>query len=318
MHSYSSPIFFGLLYVGEKQEKHANIKGAGDPLDIYLRCASLCAKSISYHGYTFRLITNDASRIERRIRQLALAQLDISQHQFGLIVPDNLPFRAAHFKLELYKLLGSGRFGEHVGVIDIDSVMIASITFPPLQPGCVLAYDISDQVMAEYGYERVRFDIERIIGAPVPKWRWLGGEFLFGHAESFQKLAVSTFRLWARYLECADYLHHVSDEMITAAAMCDTDLHIIDGGQLGFVARWWTARTNFKQMPFDAVRERSILHLPADKSFLAASACIPYSPADFIARFSRVARGKLFRRKLYNMVEMLLNRREKYVAQMSL
>src|SRR5262249_50301339 len=242
---------------------------------------------------------------------------DVLEQQFGLGVPDNLPFRAAHFKLELYKLLGSGRFGEHVGVIDIDSVMIGSIDFPPLHPGTILAYDITDQILEEYGHNRVRLDLERVSDTHISRCRWLGGEFLFGHAESFQRLAASAFRLWPRYLEYVGQLHHVSDEMVVAAAMFSANLQVLDGGRLGIVARWWTARTNFKQMPFDTVTRRSILHLPADKRFLAASACVPFTPTNFIARFRRVARGKLFRRKLFNVTEMLIGRRKKYVARLS-
>jgi hypothetical protein len=311
------PIFFGLLYLDEKQRKHTNIRGGGDPLDIYLRCASLCARSVSYHGYTFRLITNDASRIERRIHQLALAQMGISEQQFELSVPDNIPFRAAHFKIELYKLLGSARFGEHVGVIDIDSVMIAPINFTLPQPGTILAYDISDQMMEEYGRDRARLDIECVRGKQTTKFKWLGGEFLFGHAESFQRLAISAFGLWPRYLRCISELGHVGDEAVLTAAVLDANLHVIDGGQLGIVARWWTARTNFKQLPFDAIMQRSILHLPADKRFLAASSYVPFDPTAFIVRFRRMARRKLLQRKLLNRIEILLNRREKYVAQLS-
>src|SRR5262245_8509181 len=99
------PIFYGLLYVDKTGEKNPNVKGGGDPLDVYLRCASLCARSIAYHGYKFRLVTNNRAGIERRLVELGITQLNVLEQEFTLPVPKNLKFRAAHFKLELYKLL---------------------------------------------------------------------------------------------------------------------------------------------------------------------------------------------------------------------
>jgi hypothetical protein len=311
------PIFYGLLYVDDEQKKNPNIRGIDNPLDIYLRCAGLCARSVAYHGYSFRLVTNEGLRIRRRLRELGVMQIDVLEQEFTLNVPENVKFRAAHFKLELYSVLGSGRFGDHVGVIDIDSAMTRPIYFPPLPPGTMLVYDITDQVLAEYGSEKVSSDLERVSGTHLSECKWFGGEFLFGHAISFRRLADSVFRIWPKYIQHVECLHHVGDEMLVAASIPSANLELMDAGQLGFVARWWTARTKFKQMPFDAVATRSILHLPSDKKFLAASADIEFCPKEFIARFKRVARRKLFRRRLYGLVEMMVRRNRKYVAHLS-
>ena len=90
-----------------------------------------------------------------------------------------------------------------------------------------------------------------------------------------------------------------------------------DGGQLGFVARWWTARTHFRQMPFEFAVTRSILHLPSDKTFLAGCADRPFSPENFIVRFKRAARLKLFRRRLFSLAEALLRKEQEYVGRLS-
>src|SRR5262249_47942598 len=173
------PIFYGLLYIDKRRQKHVNLRGLGDPLDVYLRCASLCARSIDYHGYSFWLVTNDKAKIERRLQELGLTQLNILQQEFGLGVPEMLPFRAAHFKIELYKMLGSGDFGDNVGVIDVDSVMIKVIDFPPFSPGTLLVYDITSQVEG-CGSLQVRRDLERVMETRLSGFRWFGGEFLFG------------------------------------------------------------------------------------------------------------------------------------------
>jgi len=317
MQQRPKPIFYGLLYVDEKRNKSPNVGGGGDPLDIYLRCAGLCARSIAYHGYKFRLVTNNRTRIERRLRDLSVKQINVFEQEFALNVPENVKFRAAHFKLELYRLLGSGRFGDHVGVIDIDSVMIGPIDFPSLSPGAILVYDITHQFLEEFGADVVRSDLERVSGTKLSGCRWFGGEFLFGHAESFRRLAASVFRLWPKYIQHIDDLHHIGDEILVAAAISGADLELIDAGQLGVVARWWTARTNFRQLPFEAVATRSILHLPSDKRFLAKCVDVDFSPENFITQFKREARAKLFRRRLFNRMEMLLRRKRKYVGNLA-
>jgi hypothetical protein len=311
------PIFFGLLYVDDTQTKNANIRGGGDQLDIYLRCAVLCAKSLAYHGYRFRLATNVKHRIERRIEQLRLPKLDVFEQEFSLNVPANIQFRAAHFKLELYRCLGTRQFGQHIAVIDIDSVMVSPIEVPPLLPGTIILYDITKQIVEEYGDDRVRLDLERVSGVHPSEWRWFGGEFLLGHADSFKMLGESIVRLWPKYIEYVHELHHVGDEMIVSAAMLGAGLKLLEAGECGFVARWWTARTNFKQSAFDAAAKRSILHLPADKTFLADRGDSPFFPKEFIGRFRRMARQKLFIRKLLNVMERSLGRRPKYVGHLS-
>ena len=201
MQQRPNPIFYGLLYVDKRQRKTPNIRGEGDPFDVYLRCASLCAKSVAYQGYKFRLVTNNKARVERRLRELGVRQMDVLEEKFALSVPENVKFRAAHFKFELYRLLGSGCYGDHVGVIDIDSVMTASIDFPPFSPGTILVYDITDQLLEEFGSGGVRSDLERVIGGNLSECRWFGGEFIFGHADSFRELAASAFRLWPKYIQ---------------------------------------------------------------------------------------------------------------------
>jgi hypothetical protein len=313
------PIFHALLHVGERQDgnKHANIRGGGNPLDIYIRCAGLCARSVAYHGYGFRLVTDKRDWIERRFRNLGLEGVEVIEHDFMLAVPEGIRFRSAHFKLELYDLLGSGGMGDYVGVIDVDTVMTKQIEFPPADPNRLLAYDITKQIVAECGSDSVRSDLEHVSGRQLSACRWFGGEFLFGHPEAFRRLAASVFRIWPKYLQHVAVFHHVGDEMLVAAAMPDADLSIGDAGQLGFVVRWWTARTKFEQIPFDVAAQRSILHLPSDKEFLANSALIDFCPKNLIARFRRKAGGKILRRRIFSMGERILGQESKYVARLS-
>src|SRR5260370_721263 len=106
MSSNQQPIFYGLLYVDKQKRQHINIRGGGAPIDIYLRCAVLCARSVTHHGYRFRLLTNEKSKVERRIQELGLEQLELIELELSLDVPNNLRFWAAHFKLDVYRMFG--------------------------------------------------------------------------------------------------------------------------------------------------------------------------------------------------------------------
>jgi hypothetical protein len=59
------------------------------------------------------------------------------------------------------------------------------------------------------------------------------------------------------------------------------------------------------------------LHLPSDKRFLAKFADNGFRPNEFIAQFKWAARGKLFRRRVFNVAEILLYGKKKYVARLS-
>src|SRR5262249_41181652 len=146
----------------------------------------------------------------------------------------NIQFRSAHFKLELYGCLGSGQFGDHVGVIDTDCVMTKPIDFPLLSPGLIMNYDITDHIVSEYGRDRMRLALERVSGTRLSKYSWFGGEFLYGHAESFRILTDAVMQLWPRYLQHIGGLLHVGDEMVLAASVPKTNLRQLDAGSMGF------------------------------------------------------------------------------------
>jgi hypothetical protein len=83
--------------------------------------------------------------------------------------------------------------------------------------------------------------------------------------------------------------------MSSALNMARADgVHIIDYGQAGLVARWWTDRTEHGA-PFDALTGTALLHLPADKMFLTRDARYQFDSGEFLSRFQRYARKKIAR-----------------------
>jgi hypothetical protein len=304
------PIFYGLLYIDEASNQNPNLIGAADPIDVYVSCASLCSKAFRTAGTSFRLITNDEAHVKRRLGALQLDDVVVVAYAFTWPVPKNIPFYSAHFKLDIIKAFGRGTFGKQIGLVDLDAVLLKRI---PLSNNLAV-YDISDQVFAAYERDRVLSDMERISGRQLSEARWYGGEFVMGSAAAFCEISQYVELCWPDYVRCIPTLHHVGDEMIMSSAlnMARADgVRMINYGKTGLVARWWTARTQHKQAAFDSCEDAALLHLPADKVFLARQARYHFQRESFLSRFRRYAQRKIALRAVFGIGESLIGRPKK-------
>ena len=314
----NSIVFYGLLHVAAEPTTHVNLAaGSSDPIDIYLRCAGLCSASVTAQGELFALITNAATLLEGRCARLGISNLSIVSHPFGWFVPRGGAFYSAHFKLELIEAFATGRYGDQIALIDIDSVLHQPFLFPELPAGCLFCYDISDQVFTAYGRETVIRDLSLIAGRTLSAPRWFGGEFICGDARGFAALAHYIKECWPRYKRDIAALHHVGDEMVTSAALniaLASGQRVIDLGCQGGVARWWTSRTRGPQQSFTEISNRSLLHLPGDKRFLATYPIGEFDGAEFVRSYRRYARKKLIARRAYNLLGALAGLEMRHVA----
>lgn len=311
--------FLGLLFVNPAEEIHENIRStATDPLDIYFGCAALCASSAAATGHHFSVITNKRAVVLRRLQNAGFSNVPVIYFDFRWEIPKNIPFYSAHFKLELIEALASGQFGDHVGLIDIDTVFINPLCEAECcQAGSLKAYDISDQIFPHFGFDRVRRDLESVAASSLDDPRWYGGEFLVGDTASFGHLSELIAGCWRRYLQNIGAFHHTGDEMIVSAALnlaAKNGLQVFDIGRLNGIARWWSSRTGFRQRTFDQIKTSSILHLPSDKEFLAAQARRHYNSATFLASYERYARPRLFVRQVYDVLSFSRENPRKYVG----
>ena len=310
--------FYGLLYIDEQNNKdHSDLPCGVDPIDIYIMCASLCSKAFRAIGAAFHLITNKAEYVRRRLVCLGLEDFAVLHHDFSLMVPKKIWFYSAHFKLDLVKAFGLGQFGKRIGLIDLDTVLLRRL---PGSAGLAV-YDISDQVFPAFGKHRVVSDLQLVSGRPLSDPRWYGGEFVAGSAMEFATISRHIDSCWPNYIKYLSSLHNVGDEMIMSSAlnMARADgVQMVDYGQAGLVARWWTDRTEHKQAPFDAVTGAALLHLPADKVFLSQEAGYQFDPEMLLSRFRRYARKKIAHPVVDGAVEPLLSRpRELFTPRLS-
>ena len=296
--------FYGLLYVDEANNQNPNLRRAANPIDVYISCAALCARSFRTAGIDFRLITNDAAHVTERLAALGLDDVPVVAYTFTWPVPKNISFYSAHFKLDIIKGFGRRIFGDQIGLVDLDAVLLKRL---PLSNNLAV-YDISDEAFATYERGQVLADMQRISGRHLPEARWYGGEFIMGSAAGFYEISRYVESCWPNYVRYIPTLRHVGDEMIMSVAlnMARADgVQMVDYGKTGVVARWWTARTQHKQATFQSCKDVALLHLPADKVFLGRQARYRFQRESFLSRFRRHAQRKIALRTVYGIGKTL-------------
>ena len=211
-------------------------------------------------------------------------------HDFTWHVPQDVPFYSAHYKLELAELLAQGATDRRVAILDLDAVMIRPLTL-----------DDDRLYVCDHGSRGVsaamRRDLSQIADEALDDPSWIGGEFLLGRPEHYAKLVALIKRQWPHYVEHIGAFHLVSDETTLSAAVALMKKNgdpIAPAEVPGGLARHWSIRTGLPMPPLAEALRASILHLPADKKFLAREAAIPFDPAGFTKRYVRYANLRKF------------------------
>ena len=265
---------FGLLHLKENQLSAVNIrtKNFADQVQIYIRNAINLSNTLESQGVSFKLLTNKKYILDDYLR-FEKNSLQVEEIPFITEVPNGARFYSAHFKLDAFRYL-SKQANEYVGLCDID--MVCANGYPACLDNIVKAklplyYDISDQVIPAYGHEVIIDDL-KIIHGIESEGRWCGGEFISGTPAFFSMLVDEIESIYPNYIANISNLHHVGDEAFTTAALellRRKGVCIGDAGTLGIVGRFWNTHTLHCQKPFESFKKCFLLHLPADKRFLA-------------------------------------------------
>ncbi|MFM2420373.1 MAG: hypothetical protein RL385_5096 [Pseudomonadota bacterium] len=294
MSSLAPLALFGLLYVAESPTKAVNLKARNgqDPLHVYLANAVALQRSLARQQLPFTLLTNSRRAIEALYDSRPdLARIQIVELVLESPVPKGIPFYSAHFKIDVYRYFGSLGQGAYVGLLDLDMVALGDV--PPALETLVseriaACYDISDQVLTAFRPSRVRADLSRFT-RHAAEGRWVGGECLFGPPAFFAELARKIDAIFPAYAACYAELHHQGDEMLVSAALEDIrrdGTYVAELGALGIVARYWSVPVSHGQKAFRWYKNAFLLHLPADKDFLADVATRgSFDSSDFRRRY---------------------------------
>lgn len=276
--------FYGLLHLNEEASSTENIytKDFRDQISVYVNCAITLSESLSSKGISFTLLTNKQDVVEEIVQPKARA-LQVKEIPFTTEVPYKIKFYSAHFKLDVLRYLSSLN-DDYVGLCDLDMICVNDLPhnfINNIRQKIPMCYDISDQVIPAYGCEVIIRSLKSIHGLES-EGRWSGGEFISGSPDFFLTLTKEIDSLFSNYISNIDKLHHVGDEAITSAALEVIRLkgiYVADAGTLGIVGRYWNIKCLHPQKPLEYFQKCFLLHLPADKRFLAnlTSGEEPYS-----------------------------------------
>lgn len=322
---------FSLLYVDQSQKNlNINLKRTKtSPIDIYINCGRLLAASCRYFGISYAIVTNEPDYLRERVEALG-GGVNVVGSNFDRDVPKGASFYTAHYKLDLLREFGNGTFGDRVGLIDIDTVLTKPFKIEPSlwRDNTLFVYDLSDSVKSSYGEQTILKSLTTLGYPRSQTAQWYGGEFIMGTSVGFRSLSNVVDYYWPAYKTHYKTLHHNGDEVIVTAAILtlqeeNRKMQLFDAGgaesvnAYPLVARWWTARTGFKQESYKSASKAALIHLPADKSFLARMSEKSYSPDEFMKSFRSYARSRLLVRKLVNPFLNLKTSEKKFVGSLN-
>ena len=267
---------FGLLHTAVGESNTANVKVGDDSLvpELLVRNSIALWRSLEQSGIEFTLACSEPDRVESICRRFGAPGVAVEEIGFPLEIPSGIPFYSAHHKIDLYRHLGSLPEEEYVGLVDLDVIALGE---PPpaltrgIERGTPLAYDITQQVVPAFGRDAIVADLELLAGFPTDGC-WLGGELLAGRPSFFRALHEEIGRFYDVYVREWPRFHHQGSETLTSAAVARLrrrGLEIADAGSLGIITRFWSIPPRHPQPRLGRLPLPFLLHLPADKQFLA-------------------------------------------------
>ena len=306
---------YGLLHLAESESTATNVRvhSFDDQIRVYALNALGLTRSLRAQGVGFTLLTNDRARVLSGLVGVP-HDLVVEEIPFAVEIPSGITFYSAHFKFDVYSYLARLPHG-YVGYCDLDVLCLREV--PPalaqlIESGTPVCYDITDQVAPAHGAARVSADLALLTGGRSTG-RWTGGEFIAGPPSFFARLVRTAKEVWPVYREVYPSLHHVSDEAVVSPAieiMRSEGVDIADAGALDIVGRYWNLPVRHPQPPLSEFANDFLLHLPADKRYLASLAESGASDdADLFSDYRRHCQGwESRRRRLLMRIRSLLRR----------
>lgn len=302
--------FFGLLYLDQQHNRHANLtKSPIDPVEVYVSCACLAARSAQANGIDFSVFTNHPDLVSDRFRAHGLPDVPILTLGFSLTVPEVEVFYSAHFKIDVIAALASGGYGNRVALVDVDTVFLGPT--PPvietLPPNAIAAYDVSRPPTYVHWHRNMARDLSLVAGTAIDAPVWYGGEFLAGSPAALTELSRHIAACWPRYATAVRKMHHVGDETTVSAALnllSRRGMPIVDVGRSETIMRWWPTGTRHVQPAFDEITDHFLLHLPADKLFLSQQAGVPFTKTAFLDAYRQYFAARYRHRKLIDTIRL--------------
>lgn len=275
--------FFGFLYVDKKAGKlNFQSKNFDERYSVYLKNAALLNLSIKKCGYKFVILTNNKAYIEKKIKTEIKDSICIQEILFKTSVPKNMHFFSCHYRVDVFRYFSKLKNTISI-LLDLDVVIIKNlkkINFNVFSNSGIV-HDISSNIFPAYGLKIISCALEMLAGFKIKNVKWYGGDFIAGSENFFQLLYLKTKKYQAKHVKLSKKFPNYTDEFFLTAAILDieknTSYKIVDGSKIKIWSRYWSVNTKHKQHKIENYLKFFMLHLPADKNFIANFYDSPYS-----------------------------------------
>lgn len=265
--------FYTLLYIDAEYHSLSNngISGGFDKqMKTFIKCCEVLNKSLIYFtNHELIVLTNKKSYIENISKELKCVEIE-----FNFEVPRDIKFFAAHHKIDVYKYFSGLDDTDYSILIDTDVLCINKMPLNLIN--CInsnipVYYDITEQVYPAYGRETIIKDKEVLMSEDKSTGLWAGGEFIGGDSEFFKLLYNEIELIKENYLNIYKNLHHQGDEMLVSSALekIMRNKYVCNVGLFGGIGRYWSVKTQHVQNYWRSYVNNFLLHLPADKKYIA-------------------------------------------------
>jgi hypothetical protein len=269
--------FYSLLHLASEESSAMNVKVKNFERQVllYLENAVSFSQSLRRLDTELILLTNRRDMIMRILDEHGYS-LDVRTIPFITEVPTGIRFYSAHFKFDAIRYLATQNEDDYVALCDSDMVCVNDVN-PAFQNnisnGIPMYYDISDHTMRGGAGKNIT-DLKLLLGFDNDG-RWAGGEFLAGRPDFFKHIVAELDLIYPKYIQNITQFGHIGDEMVMSAIlekMRRQGENIANAGTIGIVGRYWSGDVLHAQHDINYFRGMVLLHLPADKFFLASLA----------------------------------------------
>ena len=269
--------FYTLLHFADRQENAANLASSGKRklYQILARNVVTLNLSLELLGFKLNVVTNDVPRLQQLFGSLGTHgnTPNIVLGNFDLVPPAGICFYSSHCKLNLFRMFAE-KPDEISILLDCDILALRPLPdwmIEAAKTGSVICYNIMDQVAPSLGSERLRQDL-RILDPAISPKRWVGGEMICAQGKVFAQLNKAVMDLWPHYCAQPSSFYHDGEELLVTAVVHGLErrgVQVVDAGSAGIIRRFWSVRTLHAQASIKDSESLCLLHLPADKEFLA-------------------------------------------------
>ena len=265
--------FYTLLFV-DSESHSLSINGISgkfeQQMSIFIRCCENLNKSLIYFtNIELIVLTNNKAYIENISKELNCLEI-----VFDLEVPKDIKFFAAHYKIDVFNFFANLSGQEYSILLDCDVLCVNKLPINLIN--CIknnipVYYDITEQVYPAYRRETIIGDKEVLMPNKLSIGLWAGGEFIGGDKSFFKLLYDEIGLIKEKYIDNYKSLHHQGDEALVSSAIekIMQTKQICNVGLFGGIGRYWSVQTLHVQNPWKSYVNNFLLHLPADKKFIA-------------------------------------------------